>query len=262
MSAQLELFTFKLSLWGAAARLAINELNVPDVKQTEIDLSKAENFSPEYLKINPNHTVPALEINEHGSKRFLGDTKSVVEYLDKLAGGHLYPADKQAELDEFINKVHGEADVGNPLFFTSGNPEELKAKKEQIVPFLENRIQGWETYAKQAPEHKELYEKNIQETKGLLSFYTGNDPQPMFGKNKQLWEAGSKFLDEVEAHLNKQQSGEYLFGAYSVADVHLTPHLHRLLLVRKPEEVFANRPSLKAYYERVQARPSFKKTFE
>ncbi|OBZ84918.1 Glutathione S-transferase TCHQD [Choanephora cucurbitarum] len=261
MSARLQLYTFKLSLWAAAARLAINELNVPDVKQTEVDLSKAENFSPEFLKINPNHTVPALEINEHGSKRFLDDTKSVVEYLDKLTGGHLYPAEKQAEIDRLIQKMHGEADVGNPLFFTSGHPDELKAKKDQIVSFLEDRIKGWETYATQAPEHKQLYEKNIQETKGLLAFYTSADPEPMFGKNKQLWEAGSRFLDELEAHL-KQSGGDYLLGEYTVADIHLTPYLHRLLLVRKPEEVFANRPTLKAYYERVQARPSFKKTFQ
>ncbi|KAI8082629.1 uncharacterized protein B0P05DRAFT_537784 [Gilbertella persicaria] len=259
MSAELQLYTFKLSLWAGAARLAVNELNIPGVKQVEVDLSKAENFSPEFLKINPKHTIPALEVIEHGSKRYLDDTKSVVEYLDKHTGNSLSLPEKQAEIDTFLKEIHEDADVGNPLFFTSGNPEELQAKKNDVVPFLENRIKGWETYSKQAPEHTELYNKNIQETKGLLGFYTGPNPQPMFDLNKKLWESGSKFLDHVESLL--KQNGDYVFGTYSVADIHLTPYLFRMLLVRKPEEVFGNRPHLKAYYERVQSRPSFKQTF-
>ncbi|CAO3647424.1 unnamed protein product [Mucor fragilis] len=260
MSPNLTLYTFKLSLWAGVPRLAVNELDIPNVKQVEVDLSKAENFSPEYLKINPNHTVPALEIDQDGKKSYLDDTKSVVEYLDKLAGNKLSLPEKKAEIDEFLKHMHEEGDVGNPLFFTSGNQQELEAKQDIVPPFLEGRIKGWETYLKQAPEHEALYKKNIEETKGLLNYYKSGKPEEMFALNKKLWEAGQEFLNRAEELLKK--NGDYLFGTYSVADVHFTAYLFRDLLVRKPEQVFENRPNLKAYYERLQARPSFKKTFE
>lgn len=260
MSPNLTLYTFKLSLWAGVPRTAIAELNIPNVKLVEVDLSKAENFSPEYLKINPNHTVPALEIEENGKKSYLDDTKSVVEYLDKLAGNKLSLPEKKAEIDAFLKHIHEEGDVGNPLFFTAGSQEEIDAKKPIVPPFLEGRIKGWEEYKKQAPEHAALYDKNIAETKGLLSNYTGGNPEQMFALNKKLWEAGVKVLNEAEGLLKK--NGDYLFGTYSVADVHFTAYLYRDLLVRKPEQVFENRPLLKAYYERLQARPSFQKTFD
>lgn len=133
MSTQLTLYTFALSLWAASGRLAVNELDIPNVKLVEVDLSKAENFSPEYLAINPNHTVPALLIQENGKSQVKDDTKSVVEYFDGLAGNQLSIPSKKEEIDAFLKEMHEEADVGNPLFFTSGNPQELEAKKSIIA---------------------------------------------------------------------------------------------------------------------------------
>ncbi|KAG0761243.1 hypothetical protein G6F57_007923 [Rhizopus arrhizus] len=85
MTLKLTLYTFKVSLWGAAPRLTINELNISNVKQIEIDISNARNFSPSYLHINPKHTVPALEIDEDGSKKYLNNTTSVIHYLNEIA---------------------------------------------------------------------------------------------------------------------------------------------------------------------------------
>ena len=67
------------------------------------------------------------------------------------------------------------------------------------------------------------------------------------------------FLDKTESILLKSQ-GDYIFGDYSLADVHLTAWLYRQELVRG-EENFQGRPAVKAYYERVKARPSFKETW-
>ncbi|EIE81494.1 hypothetical protein G6F46_000943 [Rhizopus delemar] len=260
MTGDLTLYAFKLSLWAGAPRLAIHELAIPNVKQVEVDLSKAENFAPSYLKKNPNHTVPTLEIDENNDKNYLQDTESVVEYLNSLAGNKLSLPNKKAEIDEFIKEMHEKADVGNPLFFTSGTKEELESKKNDIIPFLENRIKGWEVYLKEAPEHADLYKKNINETKAVLDIYNGSDSNAMFLSNKELWESGKQFLDKAESLL--KSNGDYLFGPYSIADIHFTPYLFRSTLVRKPEQVFENRPALKAYYDRIQSRPSFSKTFQ
>lgn len=260
MSPQLTLYTFKLSLWAGAGRLAVHELDIPNVKFIEVDLSKAANFSPEFLKINPNHTIPALEIDDNGKETTKDDTTSVVDYLDTLAGNKLAIPNKKAEIDEFLKQMHEEGDVGNPLFFTSGSPEELAAKKDLIIGFLQGRIKGWETYREQAPQHAELYNKNIKESQGMLETYSTGHADKMFAINKHLWENGKTFLNKAEALL-KENGGDFLFGKYTVADIHFTPYLYRLLLVRKPEQVFENRPNLEAYYKRLQARPSFEKTF-
>ncbi|KAI9007535.1 hypothetical protein CLU79DRAFT_777970 [Phycomyces nitens] len=70
--------------------------------------------------------------------------------------------------------------------------------------------------------------------------------------NANQWNTATEFLDTVESGLGD----EYLNGPYSLVDVHFTPYLFRLVAV-KNELVFDNRPKLKAYYGRIQARDSF-----
>lgn len=118
MTLNLTLYTFKTSLCGAAPRLAINELNVSNVKQIEIDITNARNFSPSYLNISRKHTVSALEIDEDSSKKCLNDTISVIYYLNEIAGSKLSIPEKKAEIDEFIREMHEEADIGSILFFS------------------------------------------------------------------------------------------------------------------------------------------------
>lgn len=261
MSPQLTLYTFKLSLWAASGRLAVYELDIPNVKFVEVDLSKAENFSPDFLGINPNHTIPTLEVIEDRKKEIMKDTTSVVNYLNTLAGNQLSVPDHKDAMDDFIKEMHDSADVGNPLFFTSGSPEELEAKKSIIIPFLQGRIDAWKNYIKESPSHAVLYTKNIVESQVMLKVYeTGTAAGPMYSMNKNLWETAQKFLNKAERLLKAH--GSFLFGQYSVAEIHFTPYLHRLLLVRQPEQVFEKRPLLEAYYKSLQARPSFEKTFQ
>ncbi|CEI96236.1 hypothetical protein RMCBS344292_10402 [Rhizopus microsporus] len=117
MSPKLTLYTFKLSLWAAAPRVAIHELNIPNVKQIEVDLSKAENFAPSYLKINPKHTVPTLEVEEeNGEKKYYDDTTSIIKYLDSLTGNTLSISQKKTEIDAFLKEMHEKADVEEHRF--------------------------------------------------------------------------------------------------------------------------------------------------
>ncbi|KAI7872661.1 hypothetical protein BDF14DRAFT_5412 [Spinellus fusiger] len=248
-TATARLYTFPLSLWAGVPRLLIAENNIPDIDLVNIDLSKGENFGPQYIAVSSESTVPALEVVE-GDKRVkvLTDSTTVTEYLNTLGSTHL-PTEGTEDL---INAMHGKYDVGNPLFFTSGSVEELNSKKGLVAPFLQGRIEGWINYKKSAPQHSHIYDVQIANTQELLAFYTGADPSPMFAQNKQLWEVANEFLDTVESQLK----GDYLVGEYSLADVHFTPYLHRLLLLR-PEALFEHRPQLKAYYERVKARSSY-----
>ncbi|KAG2217174.1 hypothetical protein INT45_003598 [Circinella minor] len=262
MTQQVKLYTFPPSLYGSIPRLLIAEKNIKNVENVTIDLSKAENFSPEYLKINPKHTVPSLEFTDETGKKVIEDNSiQVCKELDKISGTPQLYTDKNAnEIDTYVKDMHDNADVGNTLFFTSRDPAELTRKKGLIVPFIQGRIQGFETYSKQAPEHKSLYDAFLNMSKHMAAQYQGEaDAKPLFDMNAQNWTKAVAFLDKTESILLKSQ-GDYIFGDYSLADVHLTAWLYRQELVRG-EENFQGRPAVKAYYERVKARPSFKETW-
>ncbi|KAG0164063.1 hypothetical protein DFQ28_010817 [Apophysomyces sp. BC1034] len=259
---QHKLYTFKPSLWAGVPRLLIAERSIPNVEQVVVDLSKAENYAPEYLKVNPNATIPTLEVTDgqDSSKNMvLTDSISIAAYLDKLSGNTLSPPGKQQEIDALLQEMHGRYDLGNQVFMTAGSPAELEAKRPLVLPFLENRIQAWQAYAARAPEHRPLYEKLTGHTAAAVAVYTGAvDPTPMFSTNRQQWEAVVEFLNKIESRL--QEEGPYLFGSYTIADIHFTPYLHRLVMV-KAKTVFEDRPALKLYYEQVQQRESFGPVF-
>lgn len=163
-------------------------------------------------------------------------------------------------IDEYVKDMHKNADVGNVLCFTSRDEAELAKKKDLIVPFLEGRLQGWHQYREQAPEYKNLYEQNIKSTQTAIAQYKGEaDPKRLFDTNARMWSMAVAFLDKTEKLL-KESKGDYIFGDYTLADVHLTAWLYRQVLVRG-EENFQGRPALKAYYDRVKSRPSFKETW-
>ena len=85
------LYSFPLSLWATAPRIALIEKGYTptDVEIKTVDLLKAENYAPQYLRINPNGTIPTLVVPlsettspEVATKfRALTDTISILEFL-------------------------------------------------------------------------------------------------------------------------------------------------------------------------------------
>lgn len=61
-----------------------------------VDLSKGEQNSPEFLKLNPSHRVPVLDHDGF----VLWESYAIMQYLaDTASGQTLYPADAQARAD-------------------------------------------------------------------------------------------------------------------------------------------------------------------
>lgn len=61
-----------------------------------VDLSKGEQNTPEFLKLNPNHRVPVLEHDGF----VLWESYAIMQYLADLTPGQtLYPVDPQARAD-------------------------------------------------------------------------------------------------------------------------------------------------------------------
>ena len=61
-----------------------------------VDLFKAEQNSPEFLKLNPNHRVPVLEHDGF----ILWESYAIMQYLADMTTGHtLYPIDPRGRAD-------------------------------------------------------------------------------------------------------------------------------------------------------------------
>ncbi|KAH9950372.1 hypothetical protein B0H21DRAFT_819183 [Amylocystis lapponica] len=89
------LYYYPKSVWASVPLLALEEKGYgPDELDLKtVDLAKGDNFSPSYLRLNPNATVPTLVVPLHKTLgpdmesryKALQDTKarSIVEFLDK-----------------------------------------------------------------------------------------------------------------------------------------------------------------------------------
>uniref|UniRef100_A0A146LCG7 Glutathione S-transferase 1, isoform D n=1 Tax=Lygus hesperus TaxID=30085 RepID=A0A146LCG7_LYGHE len=128
--------------------MTVNVLGI-DVNWKYVDLMKQEQLKPEFLKINPQHTVPAM--NDTGFT--LGESRAIQMYLAQKSpeGEKIYPKDikKRAKIEEMLY-----FDVGRlyPQFLAcygvgTGDPsDENKKKFADSLGMLEEYIKrnnGW-----------------------------------------------------------------------------------------------------------------------
>ncbi|XP_034650657.1 glutathione S-transferase 1-like [Drosophila subobscura] len=141
----------KLTLYGVdgsppvrAVKLTLAALNLP-YDYVKVDLASRANLSPEFLKKNPQHTVPTLEDDGH----YLWDSHAIIAYLvSKYADSDsLYPKDllQRAVVDQRLHFESGVAfadglrSITIPLFFYNQKiaPKERKQAIVEIYDFVE-----------------------------------------------------------------------------------------------------------------------------
>ena len=97
-----KLYKFDFSPPARLAWLAAKIYNVP-TEIIDVDLSKFEQFNSEFLKVNPNHEVPAFD---HDGK-YVSQSREIAKYFhdnfntEKEKNDHWYPSDseKRAKVD-------------------------------------------------------------------------------------------------------------------------------------------------------------------
>jgi GST-like protein len=78
---------------GRKALQMIEETGLPH-RLIPVNLTKKEQFSPEFLAISPGHKIPALVDDDGpgGIRVALCESGAILKYLAEKAGGALYPA--------------------------------------------------------------------------------------------------------------------------------------------------------------------------
>ncbi|EKM61076.1 uncharacterized protein PHACADRAFT_247441 [Phanerochaete carnosa HHB-10118-sp] len=156
------LYFYKQSVWASVPLLALEEkgYGTDEIDLKEVDLSKGENFTPAYLRINNNATVPTLVVPLENTldpeieSRYkpLRDTKSIVEFLDKsrslqsrthststAPAPSLAPATIafSSASNKIIELLHSEAGDPNALMFMNAqDDEQLERLTESLKPIL------------------------------------------------------------------------------------------------------------------------------
>ncbi|KAL8905725.1 MAG: hypothetical protein Q9171_006564 [Xanthocarpia ochracea] len=195
---------------------------------------KAENFDPEYLKINPNGTVPsmkALSLNEP-----LIDTREILEFLDRYrpstTGPDLIPVDAQekAAAQALIELVHShDLETGLILFGCLDNADIDQMKRSRLLNYLAARQNILEKHVAADPMNA-FYANRFEENGTLHNHFT--DASPTADREAFFSETAAgyrKFADGLEM-LERQIRLPYANGDYvTVADLHIVPWLSHTL---------------------------------
>ncbi|KAL7425112.1 hypothetical protein Q5752_000800 [Cryptotrichosporon argae] len=248
------LYTFPTSVWSTVPLICLWEKGYsPDEYDTkQVDLTKGENLSPGYLRINhhgsiPTLVVPMLETTGPETEtrfRSLKDTISICEFLDKartpssptvLQGRPapiLAPATIEGKIksDQLIELVHIPAIDPNFLALTARDEDELKRKAAANQDqFLSTRREAIERYLAEARSATKsdgaavagswetsvvaFLESKQNDTNDMWEIYHGSAGQE---RKKQFFEASKRSWEEqlphVFARIEEEFEGPFLLG--------------------------------------------------
>jgi len=136
---------------GLKVSIALQEAGLA-YRVQEVDLRSGEQFSPEFLAINPNAAVPAIVDDDNGATIF--ESSAILLYLAEKSG-KLIPADLRGRADVY-KWLMFEAAVMGPMAgelyhyeceAAEANPYALNRCQERLIrcaAILENRLKGRE----------------------------------------------------------------------------------------------------------------------
>ncbi|KAI1797809.1 hypothetical protein LXA43DRAFT_268290 [Ganoderma leucocontextum] len=265
-------YTFGMSVWAAAPELAIAELDYPEgaIETKVINLAEGANFSTEFLKINPQATLPTLAA---GDKTYT-TTKDVVSYLVDNAPKTV------AKGTVFINTIHEDKYDPNAPLLLSRNDQELKAAAGGFpFQFVQNRQNSLDKHADlpEAAEFRAFYEAKKVANGGILAIYKGAVPeeakQSFFKHSIAHWQTIANFI-LVDLPVKLPDSGFLGGETPGEDDFHLAAWLARVAfltggtndkdgykaLAKETKEPVPAK--VVAYWQAWAERPSFKKVYQ
>jgi glutathione S-transferase len=250
-------------------RLSVNNLIV-----------NGENFSPEYVQINPNGTIPSL--TSTSLPKPLIESADILKYLDfnHPKGPSLFPADpeQRSKVEELIAHVHQTELSTNLILLQARDAQELSAKKASFSKdFVNSRQEKLIRYGATNPQIP-LYTSRTRENGKLYHIYNSSEIGP---EHEQFFADSRKGYKDFAAGLNELNSMIMLPYAagdkVTAADMHIVPWLAHALwgaggkaidefhpleeLIKKSVPDFEFGEKTKSWWRNISATDSFHKNY-
>lgn len=228
------------SVCAAKARFAINEKGIPWTG-VYLDILKGDQFSPAYMSLNPKGVVPTLVHDGH----VIVESTVIAEYVDDVfpepplkpstALGRARMRLWTKAVDEDVHPACGE------VTFVSCHRHILnRLPAADLKRFLDSTPPLSVT-----PQWHERKKQLVR-----MGFRT-----PGVAEKFRLYD---RYLQKMEDAL---EQGPWLAGeTFTLADVAMAPYLNRLAMLGMTA-MWAKRPRVGDWFERLQARETFKATF-
>ncbi|KAI5454626.1 hypothetical protein NCC49_003519 [Naganishia albida] len=236
------LYSWKTSVWASVPLLCLHEKGYSEdeyiVKQ--VDITKGENFSPSYLKINANGTVPTLVVPtmetvgpETVSRyRSLRDTMTIAQFLDQARGANtshtvsdlpapaLGPATMEGKTtsDALTSLVHLPTVDPNFLYLSARDENELVEKANSAAgTFVSNRAEALERYIAEAEQQMKLKNGNFASQDHAQDGTNGNTPSSFEARTVQFLKEKKQANDVLHAIYTRQAGKEREQGFFEAS---------------------------------------------
>ena len=232
----LELYYFPTATCGYKARLALAEKGV-DFTARVLDRDAGDLLTPEYLKLNPNAVVPTLV---HDGAVII-ESSIIITYVDDaFSGPALSPSDPLSKARMLIWMKNADEKylpaVGSVTYGTFRRREILEQHGPDLAAY----------YADIPDPDRRAQRRSVIEN----------------GINSPHAKAGIQTLRTMLQDMDTALVGRaYLCGSgYGLADASVTPFVSRLSELAL-EWMWDDLPQMQAWWQRIQARPSFDHVF-
>jgi glutathione S-transferase len=230
----LELYDFPNSICAQKVRMTLYEKGL-ECEKHDVNLFVSAQYDPEYLKLNPKGYVPTLV---HDGKA-IRESNLICEYLDEVfPDPPLAPSDAVARAGMRLwGKAVDEGlfEAAAVLSFSAMFRERMKQQTE------EQRQQRYRNVGD--PARRDRYKSTFEE--GIES--------PYVFRGIAAFEIAFKGMDEALA------GGDHwlVSNMFSLAEINLAPMVARLEYLTLLDLWLSSRPAVRAWWQRVQDRPSY-----
>ncbi|KAI1391062.1 uncharacterized protein F4822DRAFT_426916 [Hypoxylon trugodes] len=275
------LYSFVGSQWANVAHLGLAEkgFKSDDYEVKEVDLVKAENFNHEYLKINPNGTIPSL--TSPSLERPLIESTDILRFLDETRGTSLVPSDPKAKevAQKIIDLVHSNDLTTNLILLQAHDHEEMNAKRSSMWNDFVRARQAKLEEGKTAHPNHPFYGPKSEENGALYRLYTSaseDELQRFYETTHDMYRKFATGLDKLDTLLVLP----YAVGdQVTEADFHIVPWLSHALwgagtepsdvqnfgtleaLIQKTMPGFEVKPRIKEWWSNISKTRAFKEVY-